>query len=104
MIDVLHDLKHETWPRSEELGDTTLNIGLISGGIASNAVPDSASAMLMFRLTVEPDAVLSRVKVRFAARELWLALTVWLICVSLCRNSLRAASTSSCTRRTRRCT
>lgn len=69
MIDVLHDLKHETWPSSEELGDTTLNIGLISGGIASNAVPDFASAMLMFRLTVEPDAILSRVKVSPSVRE-----------------------------------
>jgi acetylornithine deacetylase/succinyl-diaminopimelate desuccinylase-like protein len=104
MIDVLHDLKHETWQRSEELGNTTLNIGLISGGIASNAVPDSASAMLMFRLTVEPEAVLSRVKVSLSARELLLSSAVWLTGVSLSRNSLRAASTSSCTPQTRQCT
>lgn len=63
MIDVLHDLNHEAWPSSEDLGDTTLNIGMMSGGIAANAVPDSASAMLMFRLTTEPDVIMNRVKV-----------------------------------------
>lgn len=70
MIDVLHDLNHTKWPTSEDLGDTTLNIGLISGGTAANAVPDSASAMLMFRLTVEPDLILSRVKVRIPSLSL----------------------------------
>lgn len=64
LIDVLHDLKHEAWPQSDELGATTLNIGLISGGQAANAIPDSASAMLMFRLTTAPDEILERVKVR----------------------------------------
>ncbi|TMW56465.1 hypothetical protein Poli38472_006475 [Pythium oligandrum] len=61
LIDVLYDLKHEKWPSSEELGATTLNIGIISGGQAANALAEHASAMLMFRLTTNPDEILDRV-------------------------------------------
>ncbi|KAF1334871.1 Formiminoglutamate deiminase, partial [Globisporangium splendens] len=62
LIDVLHDLKHEEWPNSEELGATTLNIGIINGGQAANAIPEYASAMLMFRLTTNPEEIMNRVK------------------------------------------
>ncbi|KAJ0398374.1 hypothetical protein ATCC90586_000711 [Pythium insidiosum] len=62
LIDVLHDLKHEPWPNSEELGATTLNVGIISGGQAANALAEHASAMLMFRLTTAPEEILERVK------------------------------------------
>uniref|UniRef100_K3WGI3 Amidohydrolase-related domain-containing protein n=1 Tax=Globisporangium ultimum (strain ATCC 200006 / CBS 805.95 / DAOM BR144) TaxID=431595 RepID=K3WGI3_GLOUD len=62
LIDVLHDLKHEQWPNSEELGATTLNIGIINGGQAANAIPEYASAMLMFRLTTNPEKIMDRVK------------------------------------------
>lgn len=63
LIDVLHDLKHEEWPNSDELGATTLNIGIITGGQAANAIPEYASAMLMFRLTTNPEEIMDRVKV-----------------------------------------
>jgi acetylornithine deacetylase len=62
LIDVLYDLKHEKWPQSEELGATTLNVGIISGGQAANALAEHASAMLMFRLTTDPDQILERVR------------------------------------------
>ncbi|RLN97847.1 hypothetical protein BBJ28_00018536 [Nothophytophthora sp. Chile5] len=63
MIDVLYALKIESWPYSEEYGATDLNIGLLSGGQAANALAEQASAMLMFRLTTEPDVIFQRVKV-----------------------------------------
>ncbi|DBA04079.1 TPA: hypothetical protein N0F65_009426 [Lagenidium giganteum] len=62
LIDVLYDLKNENWPSSADLGATTLNIGVIGGGQAANALAEHASAMLMFRLTEDPDAILERVK------------------------------------------
>ncbi|RLN58598.1 hypothetical protein BBJ28_00009103 [Nothophytophthora sp. Chile5] len=62
MIDVLYALKNESWPHSEEYGATDLNIGLLSGGQAANALAEQASAMLMFRLTTEPDVIFERVK------------------------------------------
>ena len=61
LLDVLHDLKKETWPSSPELGHTTLNIGMIEGGQAANAIPEDASAFLMFRVTHDPDALYKRV-------------------------------------------
>jgi acetylornithine deacetylase len=39
-------------PTDPVLGDTTLNVGLIQGGVAANVIPPNASATLMFR-TVE---------------------------------------------------
>jgi acetylornithine deacetylase len=62
LVDVLHDLKNEEWPSTEELGATTLNIGIINGGQAANALAENASAMLMFRLTEEPEKILKRVR------------------------------------------
>jgi len=54
MIDILHELKGADWPSSEELGATTLNIGLINGGQAANALAEKCEATLMFRVTEDP--------------------------------------------------
>ncbi|RLN51304.1 hypothetical protein BBJ29_003048 [Phytophthora kernoviae] len=68
MIDVLYDLKKEAWPSSEECGSTDLNIGLLNGGQAANALAEESSAMLMFRLTTEPDVIYKRVEEIVAGR------------------------------------
>ncbi|KAI4656195.1 hypothetical protein J4E93_000914 [Alternaria ventricosa] len=45
-------------PRSELLGATTLNAGLVAGGVASNVVPDHANASIAVRIArSEDDAV-----------------------------------------------
>jgi acetylornithine deacetylase len=45
-------------PRSGLLGATTLNTGLIRGGVAGNVVPESANASVSIRISrSEPDAV-----------------------------------------------
>ena len=64
MIDVLYDLKKEKWPTSDEFGSTDLNIGLLKGGQAANALAEQSSAMLMFRLVTDPDVIYKRVEVR----------------------------------------
>lgn len=58
LIEVLHTLKHRVWPSSEELGETTLNIGLIEGGQAANALAEAGEAVAMFRLIGAPEEVL----------------------------------------------
>lgn len=63
MIDVLYDLKKESWPTTEEYGNTDLNIGLLNGGQAANALAEQSSAMLMFRLVTDPDVIYKRVEV-----------------------------------------
>ncbi|KAG6953326.1 hypothetical protein JG688_00012879 [Phytophthora aleatoria] len=62
MIDVLYDLKKESWPTTEDYGNTDLNIGLLNGGQAANALAEQSSAMLMFRLVTEPDVFYKRVE------------------------------------------
>ncbi|CAI5734548.1 unnamed protein product [Hyaloperonospora brassicae] len=62
MIDVLYDLKKENWPTSDEFGSTDLNIGLLKGGQAANALAEQSSAMLMFRLVTDPDVIYKRVE------------------------------------------
>lgn len=62
LVEVLHAIKHRAWPSSEELGETTVNIGLMEGGQAANALAEASQAVAMFRLIGDPEEVLSVVK------------------------------------------
>lgn len=68
LIDTLHELKHAVWPQSEELGATTLNIGLLKGGHAANALAAKAEATLMFRVISPPEQILKEVQEKVAGR------------------------------------
>ncbi|GJQ09568.1 hypothetical protein GpartN1_g1359.t1 [Galdieria partita] len=50
-------LEFKDYPKDPELGETVLNVGLMSGGIADNVIPDRASADIMFRVVSEPEIV-----------------------------------------------
>jgi acetylornithine deacetylase len=50
LIDVLHDIRQCQWPSDSLLGETTCNIGVISGGTRANVIPAEASAILQLRL------------------------------------------------------
>ena len=50
LIAVLHDLQQAELPVDEEIGPSTLNVGLISGGRAPNVIADAAEAQLLIRL------------------------------------------------------
>jgi acetylornithine deacetylase len=49
-------------PTDELLGDTTINIGSLAGGVADNVVAPSAEARLMIRLVTPADSVRSIVE------------------------------------------
>jgi acetylornithine deacetylase len=49
-------------PRDAVLGDTTINIGVISGGVADNVVAPSAEARLMARTVGAPEDVMRRLR------------------------------------------
>ena len=53
-------------PRDELLGETTINIGVIAGGVADNVVAPSAEARLMTRL-VTPESEVRPILERWAA-------------------------------------
>jgi len=59
LLDVLQDLRHCQWPSDELLGETTCNIGVISGGTRANVIPGEASAVLQLRLVNDADSVKS---------------------------------------------
>jgi acetylornithine deacetylase len=50
MLALLPTIKTQSFPKDPILGDTTVNIGTIHGGIAGNIVPALCEAEIMFRL------------------------------------------------------
>lgn len=62
---LIHDMEkllHAKWPVSDDLGPTTLNIGMIRGGKAANVLADSAWAKGMIRATVPSEAIIRFLK------------------------------------------
>jgi acetylornithine deacetylase len=57
LLDVLDDLRRVEFPCDERLGATTMNIGMIKGGVAGNVIPPEAEAELMFRVVTSNDSL-----------------------------------------------
>jgi acetylornithine deacetylase len=57
LLDVLRDVRHMQLPADETLGATTLNIGLISGGVAPNVIPPAAQAEILMRVVSDTDTL-----------------------------------------------
>ncbi|HSP63850.1 MAG TPA: peptidase dimerization domain-containing protein, partial [Pyrinomonadaceae bacterium] len=57
LLDVLADIRRIEWPADDIFGDTTCNIGVISGGTRANVIPDAAQTTLQIRLATGADAV-----------------------------------------------
>lgn len=51
LLDILEDVRHTRFPNDEFFGETTVNIGVIEGGVAMNVIAPSAEASLLIRLT-----------------------------------------------------
>jgi acetylornithine deacetylase len=59
LLDCLRSLRAMKLPHNPEIGPSTLNIGIIEGGRATNVIPDFAKAQLLYRL-VGPSEELRR--------------------------------------------
>ncbi len=70
LIELLHDLAQLEFPRDPVLGETTVNIGMISGGVADNVVAASAEAKIMIRLVTPVDVVLDALRHWAAGRAI----------------------------------
>jgi acetylornithine deacetylase len=57
LVRLLSELDAQVWPSDPVLGETTVNIGSLSGGTADNVFAPKASARLMFRLVSDPAVV-----------------------------------------------
>ena len=53
LLDALADLRRISFPRDETLGATTMNIGVLRGGVAANVIPAEAEAELLFRIVTD---------------------------------------------------
>ena len=53
MLDVLTDIRNIAWPTDDMFGETTCNIGVLSGGTRANVIPSEAQATLHLRLAKE---------------------------------------------------
>ncbi len=62
LVSVLADLRGLELPVLEGIGDTTLNVGLVSGGRAPNVIADKAEAHLLVRLVGPADEVRERIR------------------------------------------
>ena len=57
LLDVLNEVRKVEWPGDESFGETTCNIGVISGGTRANVIPDEAHTTLQIRLAADANAV-----------------------------------------------
>jgi acetylornithine deacetylase len=57
LLDILNDLRQVELPRDNTLGASTMNIGMIKGGVAANVIPPEAEAELMFRVVTSNDSL-----------------------------------------------
>jgi acetylornithine deacetylase len=53
LLDTIERIRHLPLPTDPVLGASTLNLGVIEGGVAPNVIPPAATAQLLIR-TVEP--------------------------------------------------
>lgn len=57
LLDILDDIRHTRFPNDDLFGETTVNIGVIEGGVALNVIAPSAEASLLVRLTTPRDVI-----------------------------------------------
>ena len=62
LLDALERIRAIQLPSDPTLGECTLNIGTITGGVAPNVIPSYAKAHLMYRTVTEPEPLLAAVR------------------------------------------
>ncbi len=62
LLDAISALRSESWPVDPLLGPTTLNIGVLAGGVAANVFAPEARAELIFRVVDAVEPLLARVQ------------------------------------------
>lgn len=61
LLDALQALRVMKLPHNPDIGPSTLNIGIIEGGRATNVVPDFAKAQLLYRLVGPSEELRDRI-------------------------------------------
>ena len=59
LVSALKELIDYPWPKDQERGETTLNVGTIQGGVAANVLAEQAEAVVMIRVSHSASEVLA---------------------------------------------
>ncbi len=62
LLNILDDIRQTRFPNDDFFGETTVNIGTISGGLALNIIPPKAEAGLAIRLTTKREPIEEAIK------------------------------------------
>lgn len=76
MIDGLARLVTADLPHEARFGPTTVNVGVLDGGVAPNVIAPNAKASVLIRLGADKDAVLAEVK-RILGSEVSIEVRSW---------------------------
>jgi acetylornithine deacetylase len=68
LLDILNEVRDTSWPADDVFGETTCNIGLLSGGTRANVISSEAQATLQLRLAVESMPVKELLEAAIAER------------------------------------
>ena len=68
LLDVLNEIRGIDWPTNELFGETTCNIGIITGGTRANVIPDAAQATIQIRLAASALAIKEHFELAIAGR------------------------------------
>jgi len=68
LLDVLESIRRLVWPSDEMFGETTCNIGVISGGTRPNVIPAEAEAELQIRLVTSAAPIKQMIEAAVAGR------------------------------------
>src|ERR1051325_11409737 len=68
LLDVLNEIRGIDWPSNELFGETTCNIGIITGGTSANVIPDAAQATIQIRLADSALAIKEHFEMAIAGR------------------------------------
>lgn len=68
IVGILHDIRSTELPGDEFFGETTLNVGTISGGLKTNVVAPYAEAGLHIRLATDDEPVIEKLESIVAGR------------------------------------
>jgi acetylornithine deacetylase len=62
MVNAIAEINATNWGLDDDLGDTTVNVGVVRGGEKPNVIPAEAECQMIFRTVTEPEIVQTKLQ------------------------------------------
>ncbi|HXH41128.1 MAG TPA: M20/M25/M40 family metallo-hydrolase [Thermoanaerobaculia bacterium] len=69
MVAAIAEINATRWGTHEELGETTVNVGVVRGGEKPNVIPAEAECQMIFRTVTDPEDVQARLQTILARHD-----------------------------------